>query len=120
MRTGLASFIVTLAMAMVYRGFLTMQTAGMPIVVEVPPELTSLLSGTNLGGYRMSVLWFLLLAVIATFFLLRTATGNWVFSMGQNAQAARNLGVPVARTTVLLFSISGFTSALAGVIMASQ
>ena len=40
--------------------------------------------------------------------------------MGQNAQAARNLGVPVARTTVLLFSISGFTSALAGVIMASQ
>ena len=47
----------------------------------------------------MSVLWFLLLAVIATFFLLRTTTGNWVFSIGQNAQAARNLGVPVARTT---------------------
>ncbi len=79
-----------------------------------------MLSGTNLGGYRMSVLWFLLLAVIATFFLLRTTTGNWVFSIGQNAQAARNLGVPVGRTTLLLFSISGFTSALAGVIMASQ
>jgi simple sugar transport system permease protein len=119
-RTGLASFIVTLATAMVYRGLLTMQTAGMPIVVEFPEQLTELLSGTGLAGYRMSVLWFLLLAVIATFFLLRTTIGNWVFSIGQNAQAARNLGVPVGRTTILLFSISGFTSALAGVIMASQ
>lgn len=119
-RTGLASFIVTLATAMVYRGFLTMQTAGMPIVVDFPDQLTALLSGTNLFGYRMSVLWFLLIAVVATFFLQRTTTGNWVFSMGQNAQAARNLGVPVGRTTVLLFSISGFTAALAGVIMASQ
>ena len=119
-RTGLASFIVTLATAMVYRGFLTMQTAGMPIVVKFPAELTELLSGTSLGGYRMSVLWFILLAVIATFFLMRTTIGNWIFSIGQNPHAARNLGVPVGRTTLLLFSISGFTAALAGVIMASQ
>jgi simple sugar transport system permease protein len=119
-RTGLASFIVTLATAMVYRGFLTMQTAGMPIVVDFPDQLTELLSGTGLGGYRMSVLWFVVLATVATFFLQRTTTGNWVFSMGQNRQAARNLGVPVGRTTVLLFSFSGFTAALAGVIMASQ
>jgi simple sugar transport system permease protein len=119
-RTGLASFIVTLATAMVYRGALTMQTAGMPIVVDFPEQFSELLSGTNIGGYRMSVLWFLLIAGIATFFLMRTTTGNWVFSMGQNPQAARNLGVPVGRTTVLLFSISGFTAALAGIIMASQ
>lgn len=119
-RTGLASFIVTLATAMVYRGFLTMQTAGMPIVVKFPDQFTDLLSGTSLGGYRMSVLWFVVLAVIATWFLMRTKTGNWVFSIGQNAQAARSLGVPVGRTKILLFSISGFTSALAGVIMASQ
>ena len=119
-RTGLASFIVTLAAAMVYRGFLTMQTAGMPIVVKFPAQFTELLSGTNLAGFRMSVLWFLIATVVATWFLQRTTTGNWVFSIGQNVQAARNLGVPVGRTTVLLFSISGFTSALAGVIMASQ
>jgi simple sugar transport system permease protein len=119
-RTGLASFIVTLASAMVYRGILTMQTAGMPIVVDFPGQITDLLSGTGLGGYRMSVLWFVLIAIVATVFLQRTSTGNWVFAMGQNAQAARNLGVPVGRTTVLLFSISGFTSALAGVIMATQ
>lgn len=40
--------------------------------------------------------------------------------MAPGLLAPRNLGVPVGRTTVLLFSISGFTAALAGVIMASQ
>ncbi len=119
-RTGLASFIVTLATQMVYRGLLTMQTAGMPIVIRFPTQYSQLLSGTELGGYRMSLLWFLVATLIATWFLLRTQTGNWVFSIGQNPQAARNLGVPVERTTLLLFCISGFTSALAGVILATQ
>ena len=119
-RTGLASFIVTLAMNMVYRGFLTMQTSGMPIVVRFPDDLSQILSGPVIGGYRMSIIWFAIATIVATWFLLRTRTGNWVFAVGQNRLAARSLGVPVGRTTLLLFSISGFTSALAGVIMATQ
>ena len=118
--TGLASFIVTLATSMVFRGFLTMQTSGMPIVVRFPAEFAQVLSGPVLGGYRISLVWFMLATGVATWFLLRTTTGNWVFAIGQNRLAARNLGVPVGRTTVLLFSISGFTAALAGVIMATQ
>jgi simple sugar transport system permease protein len=118
--TGLSSFIVTLATALMYRGFLTMQTSGFPVVIRFPESYAEVLSGPVLGGFRMSVLWFLLAAAVATFFLQRTRTGNWVFAIGQNPAAARNLGVPVRRTTVLLFSISGFTSALAGVIMAVQ
>ena len=118
--TGLSSFIVTLATALMYRGFLTMQTSGFPVVIRFPDSYADLLSGPVLGGFRMSLLWFLLAAVVATLFLQRTRTGNWVFAIGQNSEAARNLGVPVRRTTVLLFSISGFTSAMAGVIMAVQ
>jgi Ribose/xylose/arabinose/galactoside ABC-type transport systems, permease components len=119
-RTGLASFIVTLATSMVFRGWLTMNTSGFPVVVRFPKEYSDILSGTNLFGFRTSVLWFVLAALIATWFLLRTRTGNWTFAIGQNANAARNLGVPVQRTTVMLFAISGFTAALAGVIVASQ
>jgi simple sugar transport system permease protein len=119
-RTGLSSFIVTLATALVYRGFLTMQTSGFPVVVRFPDSYARILSGPALGGFRMSLFWFLLVAAAATFFLQRTRTGNWVFAIGQNPGAARNLGVPVRRTTVLLFTVSGFTSALAGVIMAVQ
>ena len=119
-RTRLASFIVTLATSMVFRGWLTMNTSGFPVVVRFPKEYSDLLSGTNLFGFRMSLLWFLLAALVATVFLMRTRIGNWTFAIGQNVNSARNLGVPVERTTILLFAISGFTAALAGVIVASQ
>ncbi|MFF3869746.1 ABC transporter permease [Micromonospora sp. NPDC001898] len=118
--TGLPSFIVTLATALVFRGVLTMQTSGFPVVVRFPETYANVLAGPNLFGFRMSLLWFLVLAVLATVFLLRTRAGNWTFAIGQNSTSARNLGVPVARTTIGLFSISGFTAAVAGVIMAVQ
>ncbi len=58
--------------------------------------------------------------MLATLFLLRTRMGNWAFAIGQNPTAAKNLGVPVARTTVTLFALSGFTSGVAGVVVAVQ
>ena len=35
--------------------------------------------------------------------LLRTSFGNWIFGVGGNLQAARNVGVPVGRVKILLF-----------------
>lgn len=119
-RTGLPSFIITLATSLVYRGVLTMKTSGFPVVVHFPTSYANLLAGPQLFGYRMSLLWFVVVALLATFFLLRTRMGNWTFAIGQSPTAARNLGVPVARTTVTLFALSGFTSAAAGVIVAVQ
>lgn len=118
--TGLPSFIITLATALVYRGILTMLTSGFPVVVEFPAAGADVIAGRLLYGYRMSLLWFLLTALLATLFLLRTRMGNWAFAIGQNPTAARNLGVPVARTTVTLFALSGLTSGLAGIVVAVQ
>ena len=119
-RTGLPSFIITLATSLVYRGILTMNTSGFPVVVKFPASYAQMIAGKNLFGYRMSLLWFLVVAALATLFLLRTRMGNWAFAIGQNPTAAKNLGVPVARTTVTLFALSGFTSAVAGVVVAVQ
>ena len=119
-RTGLPSFIITLATSLVYRGVLTMNTSGFPVVVKFPASYAQVIAGKHLFGYRMSLLWFLVVAALATFFLLRTRMGNWAFAIGQNPTAAKNLGVPVARTTVTLFALSGFTSGVAGVVVAVQ
>jgi simple sugar transport system permease protein len=119
-RTGLPSFIITLATSLVYRGMLTMNTSGFPVVVKFPSSYAQVIAGKHLFGYRMSLLWFLVVAVLATLFLLRTRMGNWAFAIGQNPTAAKNLGVPVARTTVTLFALSGFTSGIAGVVVAVQ
>jgi simple sugar transport system permease protein len=119
-RSGLPSFIITLATSLVYRGILTMNTSGFPVVVKFPASYAQAIAGKHLFGYRMSLLWFLVVAVLATLFLLRTRMGNWVFAIGQNPTAAKNLGVPLARTTVTLFALSGFTSGIAGVVVAVQ
>jgi simple sugar transport system permease protein len=89
-------------------------------VVKFPASYAQVIAGKNLFGYRMSLLWFLVVAALATLFLLRTRMGNWAFAIGQNPTAAKNLGVPVARTTVTLFALSGFTSGVAGVVVAVQ
>ena len=119
-RTGLPSFIITLATSLVYRGILTRNTSGFPVVVKFPDSYARVIAGKHLFGYRMSLLWFLVVAVLATLFLLRTRMGNWAFAVGQNSTAAKNLGVPVSRTTVTLFALSGFTSGIAGVVVAVQ
>ena len=119
-RTGLPSFIITLATSLVYRGILTMNTSGFPVVVKFPASYAQVIAGKLVFGYRMSLLWFLVVAALATLFLLRTRMGNWAFAIGQNPTAAKNLGVPVARTTVTLFAMSGFTSGVAGVVVAVQ
>jgi simple sugar transport system permease protein len=119
-RTNLPSFIITLATSLVYRGILTRNTSGFPVVVKFPDSYAQVIAGKHLFGYRMSLLWFLVIAVLATLFLLRTRMGNWAFAVGQNATAAKNLGVPVSRTTVTLFALSGFTSGVAGVVVAVQ
>ncbi len=119
-RTGLPSFIITLATSLVYRGILTMKTSGFPVVVRFPHSFSEVLAGQHLFGFRMSLLWFLLVAVLVALFMVRTRMGNWAFAIGQSPTAARNLGVPVARTTITLFALSGFTSAVAGIIVAVQ
>jgi simple sugar transport system permease protein len=119
-RTGLPSFIITLATSLVYRGILTMNTSGFPVVVKFPASYAQVIAGKLVFGYRISLLWFLVVAALATLFLLRTRMGNWAFAIGQNPTAAKNLGVQVARTTVTLFAMSGFTSGVAGVVVAVQ
>jgi simple sugar transport system permease protein len=142
-RTGLPSFIVTLAALFVLRG-LTLgltrlitnrtQVSGLGEFVPEDP-LAPLFSGQVLqglfrwmgamgwielrtdgapmaGGLPVSIVWWIALTVLATWILLRTRFGNWIFAAGGDAVAARNIGVPVARVKVLLFVAMSMTAAL--------
>ncbi|GBD42562.1 Xylose transport system permease protein XylH [bacterium HR40] len=55
------------------------------------------------SGIPVSILWWLLLTALATWVLLRTRIGNWIFACGGDPAAARNLGVPVAKVKTGLF-----------------
>jgi len=65
---------------------------------------------------RLSIVWFILIALGMSFVLLRTRYGNWTYATGGNPEAARAQGVPVMKVKLINFMLSGFFAGLAGVI----
>jgi general nucleoside transport system permease protein len=70
----------------------------------------------TLGGTRVTVFIFVAIAAVAVvaFVLNRTRWGLEIRSLGGNPEAARRLGIPVARYLVLLMIIGGGLAGLAG------
>lgn len=68
--------------------------------------------------YRVSVLYFLIFAVIASWVLMRTKFGSWTFAVGGNKAAARQVGVPAARTKTSLFMLVSGAGWLVGTLTA--
>lgn len=125
--TGLPSFLVTLATFLVLQGT---TLAGVRSVagsgrIEGLDEAPGWSSAATLfgstaqlgdGRFRVSLLWWLGVTAIATWVLWRTKFGNAVFASGGARTAARELGVPVRRTTVALFCLSATAGWLIGVL----
>jgi simple sugar transport system permease protein len=114
------SFVVTLGTMLIWRGVLIALTGGFPMTVPVPPEFKNVMAGPLLAGFRMSMLWFFVIGALGTFLLLRTKLGNWIQAGGQNEQAARNLGVPVDRVSLILFMLASSLAAVSGVIQVAR
>jgi simple sugar transport system permease protein len=57
----------------------------------------------SVSGVPVSIIWWLVFGVIATWILLKTRFGNWIFACGGDANAARNVGVPVHFVKIMLF-----------------
>ncbi len=60
--------------------------------------------------FHTTLVWWIVLTLIATWILMRTKHGNWIFAVGGDANAARNVGVPSNRVKIALF----MTTAIAG------
>jgi simple sugar transport system permease protein len=118
--TRIHSFIITLGMQLIVRSLLAVAVQGTTAHLDMDPRWEQWIAGPNIAGFRMSLAWFIVLAIIGTIYLLRTRAGNWTYAMGQNKEAARNLGVPVGALTVALFMVSGFGAALLGVVDAAR
>jgi rhamnose transport system permease protein len=73
-----------------------------------------------IGHVTLSILIFFVLAIFATVVLHFSGTGRLTYAIGNSKQVALYSGVSVARTKMLIFTMSGFISALAGVLMAAR
>ena len=75
-------------------------------------------AGITPATFRMSILWFIAVTAVATFVLGRTKFGSWIFAVGGNKEAARQVGVPAAKTKTQLFMIVSGAAWLVGLLLA--
>jgi simple sugar transport system permease protein len=128
-RTGLPSFIVTLGTLFILRGLtiavprmLTRRTqiGGLAEVSGYEQAKLFFASQPFGGPFRASVVWWLGIAALATWVLLRTRWGNWIFGVGGAPDAARRVGVPVDRVKIGLFMATALAACLVAVIQVVQ
>jgi simple sugar transport system permease protein len=140
LRTGLPSFIVTLAALFILRGltiYIPIATNGSTIISGLKPLAqhdwlaplfggrafsgpfhwlaeTGLIAtfkyGPKIGqdGVPFLIIWALPLVVFDHVLLTRTTFDNWIFTAGGDANAAKNVDVPVGRVKILMFMLSAF------------
>jgi simple sugar transport system permease protein len=110
-------FIVTLAGMFLARGscFL-MTTDSVPVDHPLYGRLNEMVVHLPHGG-RLSLIGILMLAtvIVGSLLLHQTRFGANVFALGGNRVAAAMMGVPIARTTILIYTLSATLSALAGI-----
>lgn len=127
----LPSFIITLATLFIIRGLTIALTrletgrtnvGGLVDAAGFPSADTVFAARIEIGEFTIpaSVLWWLGLTLIATWVLIRTPFGNWIFGAGGNEQAARNVGVPVSRVKISLFVMTAVSAWLVAVIQVTS
>jgi simple sugar transport system permease protein len=119
------SFIATLGTMLAYRGIArALGHSDFAKYTGEPPALFSILNGplTRLnelshpaGNFRLSIIWFIVLAVLMVLVMNRSRWGNWIYAVGGNEGAALAQGVPVRRVKLSAFALTGLLVGLAGV-----
>ncbi|MEU7011102.1 ABC transporter permease [Streptomyces sp. NPDC046332] len=124
-RTRLPSFIITLGTFLMLTGLNlgftklisgTVSTKSIADMEGFPSARKLFASQLTIGGVdlKVTILWWIGLVAAATWILLRTRFGNWIFAVGGNADAARAVGVPVFRTKIGLYMGVAFCAWISG------
>lgn len=112
------SFVSTLAMMGISRGLALIYTHGAAIYGL--PESYRFIGQGSIGPIGIPVFIAAVALFLGHLLLTQFRLGNHIYAVGGNIEAARLAGVNVARVKLVVLSISGLCSALAGVIMASR
>lgn len=124
-RTKLPSFIITLGTFLMLTGLNlgltklisgTVSTKTIADMEGFDSAKKLFASQLTLGGvnFKVTILWWFGLIAVATWILLRTRYGNWIFAVGGEEDAARAVGVPVRKTKIALYLGVGLGAWISG------
>ena len=111
-------FVATLGVMTIARGLTMLYTGGFPI--------------TNLGGGFQFIgtgwfwgvpmpVWIAVVIILAfSFYMKETRTGRYIYAIGGNKQATLLSGIRVNRVILLVYTLAGILSAVAGILVTAR
>ena len=117
-RLLLPSFIVTVATMSIYRGLVSLPTGGAPLMISDPNWQA--IGASHFLGVPL-IIWILLALFLANHIALSmTVFGRETYLTGGNREAALYSGIRVNRIKIIIFTLSGVMSAIAGILLSSR
>lgn len=110
--------IVTLGTMSIFSGLSMVLTGGLSKPLFVAGF--NWLGSGRIASVPVPVIIMVLVFVALWFVLSRTPFGRFVYASGGNPEASTLLGVPVERTQIILYVMSGVSGAMAGIILAAM
>ncbi|MEF9941885.1 MAG: ABC transporter permease [Lachnospiraceae bacterium] len=114
----LNAMVATIGMQGVYGGINLVLTKGKAIT-GVPQEVHFLGKG-NIGPIPTPFIFTIVVLIVVIFLVKKTKTGRYIYAIGNNKDAAKILGIKVDKIRIMIYSIVGFISALAGVLYVTR
>jgi ribose transport system permease protein len=112
------AFVATLASGFILSGIAVLLTKGLLVTVDDPAF--GWLGSASVGGLKVTVILFVIVAVVSSLLLSRTHFGRYIYAVGGNPDAARLSGVRVGMTRIATFALSGLFAGMAGLIEVSR
>ena len=117
-RLLLPSFIATVATMSIYRGLVSLPTGGAPLMIADP--YWQAIGASHFLGLPL-IIWILLILFLANHIALSmTVFGRETYLTGGNREAALYSGIRVNRIKIIIFTLSGVMSAIAGILLSSR
>jgi len=110
-------FIVTLGTLLATSGLALILANNSFVSVDATSGFIEI--GKNFMGVPIAVIMLVVAYIIGTIVLNYTRFGRQVLAVGGNEEAARLMGLPVERTKLIVYALSGGLAAMAGVLLAT-
>lgn len=117
-RTGINSFIVTIATSSVFLGINYGMTEAVPFY-NLTPEFKAF-GQARWGSFPQILVVTIIVTILMAIFFMRTIPGRQILAVGGNLLASQTSGLPVNRTVMLAHAMSGAIAAIAGILLMAR
>ena len=117
-KMNIAPFIVTLATQQICRGLIYVYADGLPI--RCMNDAFNFLGNGYVGPIPITIIYSLVFVVIFWLILSKSQLGRWIYAVGGNINAARFSGINVDRVRIIVYGLSSFMAAFAGIIYCAR